>query len=52
MIRLHNVKMTYKNGGGVDQVNLAVNNGEFVFLVGPSGAGKSTVLKLIYMQII
>ena len=50
MIRLHNVKMTYKNGGGVDQVNLAVNNGEFVFLVGPSGAGKSTVLKLIYMS--
>ncbi len=34
----------------LDDINLQVENGEFVFLVGPSGAGKSTLLKLIYMD--
>lgn len=50
MIQLQNVSMQYPAGGGVEHVNVAVRNGEFVFLVGPSGAGKSTVLKLIYME--
>jgi cell division transport system ATP-binding protein len=34
----------------LENINLQVANGEFVFLVGPSGAGKSTLLKLIYMD--
>jgi cell division transport system ATP-binding protein len=34
----------------LNDINLQVANGEFVFLVGPSGAGKSTLLKLIYMD--
>ena len=34
----------------LEDINLQVANGEFVFLVGPSGAGKSTLLKLIYMD--
>ncbi|MCG8608745.1 cell division ATP-binding protein FtsE [bacterium] len=42
--------MKYRNGGGLDEVNLEVKSGEFVYLVGPTGAGKSTVLKLIYME--
>ncbi|MDQ7053029.1 MAG: cell division ATP-binding protein FtsE [candidate division KSB1 bacterium] len=50
IIRMKNVQMRYPNGEGLKQVNLTVEQGEFVFLVGPSGAGKSTVLKLIYMQ--
>jgi len=29
-------------------INLKIDNGEFVFLVGPTGAGKSTLLRLIY----
>ena len=32
---------------GVEDVDLTVEQGEFVFLVGSSGAGKSTMLKLI-----
>jgi len=50
MIKIHNVKMRYPGGDGLESVNLEIQNGEFVFLVGPTGAGKSTVLKLIYME--
>ena len=35
----------------LDDVNLHVDKGEFVFLTGPSGAGKSTMLKLILKQV-
>jgi cell division transport system ATP-binding protein len=48
MIKLESV--TKKYGGGhtaLDDVNLKIENEEFVFLVGPSGAGKSTLFKLI-----
>lgn len=31
----------------VENINLEVQGGEFVFLVGPSGAGKSTILRLL-----
>jgi len=34
----------------VDNLNLKINRGEFVFLVGPSGAGKSTFLKMLICE--
>lgn len=51
MLELHNVKVTYPTGEGVQQCSFSVGPGEMVFLVGPSGAGKSTVLKTIYLDI-
>lgn len=36
----------------LDDINLAVKQGEFVFLVGPSGAGKSTLLRILSREII
>lgn len=50
MVELHNVKIKYPTGDGIENVTLKIAPGEIVFLVGPSGAGKSTVLKTIYME--
>lgn len=49
-LRLEEVGLTYSTRRGqiaaLDEVNLAIDAGEFVALLGPSGCGKSTVLKL------
>lgn len=51
MIHLSNVVAKYSTTEGLEQVNLRVCPGEFVYLTGPSGAGKSSILKVIYMEI-
>ena len=48
LIVLRDVTKTYPNGRmALREVDLAVPEGDFVFLVGPSGAGKSTLIRLL-----
>jgi len=51
MITFFNVSCTFGKETGVKNINLSINEGEFVFLTGSSGAGKSTLLRLIYMDL-
>ena len=51
MIELVNVTKTFPDGHKVlNNINLSIENGEFVFLVGSSGAGKSTLIKLLLKE--
>lgn len=48
MIKFENVSKIYPNGTkGLDQINLQIEQGEFVAIIGTSGAGKSTLIRTI-----
>ncbi len=47
-ITINNVNKVYANGTvALQDMNLTIDEGEFISLVGPSGCGKSTALRLI-----
>lgn len=53
MIYFENVSKIYDKSDtyAVSNIELAINEGEFVFLVGMSGAGKSTLIKLLQSEL-
>ncbi len=46
-LRLENLTKQFGTLTAVDQVNLEIEEGEFVCFLGPSGCGKTTVLRMI-----
>ena len=52
MINFDNVSKQYKNSDrpALDEINLQIEQGEFVFLVGESGSGKSSLLRLMLRE--
>ena len=52
MIEFRNVSKTYDTGNrAVRNINLRIEDGEFVFFTGRSGSGKSTLIRLITREL-
>jgi cell division transport system ATP-binding protein len=51
MIKLRKISVSFDNQLVLRDVNFAMRDGEFVYLVGPTGAGKSSLLRLLYMDL-
>ena len=52
IVELRDVTKVYPGGHmALDRVSLAINRGEFAFLVGPTGCGKSTLIKTLIRDV-
>ena len=53
MLEMTDVSKTYPGGNvALRNINVRIEQGEFVFIVGPSGAGKSTFIKLLFREVL
>lgn len=51
LIKLTNVKKTYNTGvTAIQELNLSISKGQFVFIIGSTGCGKSTLIKILYRE--
>ena len=52
IVELRDATVVYPGGHvGLERVSLAVNRGEFAFVVGPTGCGKSTLIKMLIREV-
>ena len=47
LIRLRNIRMAFDDEVVLNDLNLYINDKEFLTLLGPSGCGKTTTLRII-----
>ncbi|EPL8199558.1 ATP-binding cassette domain-containing protein, partial [Klebsiella aerogenes] len=47
LVQLAGIRKSFDGKTVISDLNLTINNGEFLTLLGPSGCGKTTVLRLI-----
>lgn len=47
MLELKSIHKNYKNQNILKNINLTINDGDFVTIMGPSGGGKSTLLYIL-----
>ena len=53
MLIMNDVSKVYPGGSvALQDVNVHIEPGEFVFVVGPSGAGKSTFIKMLFREVL
>lgn len=53
VILFENVSKEYQKGvAAIENVNISIYKGEFVFIVGSSGSGKSTLIRLLMKEIL
>lgn len=51
MLTFHSVDFNYKNQPVFSDLNLQIEQGDFVFMIGKSGVGKTTLLRMIFMDL-
>lgn len=47
LVQLERIRKSFDGKEVISDLNLTINDGEFLTLLGPSGCGKTTVLRLI-----
>ena len=53
MLEMIDVSKIYPSGSvALQDINVRIEQGEFVFIVGPSGAGKSTFFKMLFREVL
>ena len=53
LVKFVNVGVSFTGGyQALNNVNIEIKSGEFVYIIGKSGAGKSTLLRLIYADLL
>ena len=51
MIEIRNISKTYENGSkALKDIDIRIQDGEFVFIMGRSGSGKSTLIRLLMKE--
>ena len=51
ILQLHNAAIYQEETAVLDQVNLTIEKGEFVYLIGKTGSGKSSLMKTLYADL-